>query len=54
MLYGKTTSKKHQTWDGDGFLEVTGKNAVLKVTNQSVVNFALREIVLIFLIEYIL
>ncbi|CAL1677011.1 unnamed protein product [Lasius platythorax] len=30
VLYGRTTSKKHQTWDGDGFLEVTGKSAILK------------------------
>lgn len=30
-MYGKVTSKKHKTWDGDGSLEVTGKSAVLKV-----------------------
>nr|XP_012228606.1 PREDICTED: DNA repair and recombination protein RAD54B-like isoform X2 [Linepithema humile] len=30
IVYGKVTSKKHKTWDGDGLLEVIGKNAVFK------------------------
>ncbi|XP_071561970.1 DNA repair and recombination protein RAD54B isoform X1 [Temnothorax nylanderi] len=30
VMYGKISSKKHKTWDGDGFLEVIGKNAILK------------------------
>ncbi|XP_020287308.1 DNA repair and recombination protein RAD54B-like isoform X2 [Pseudomyrmex gracilis] len=30
VVYGKVTSKKHKTWEGDGLLEVTGKSAVLK------------------------
>lgn len=30
VMYGKITSKKHKTWDGDGLLEVTGKSAILK------------------------
>ncbi|XP_070171570.1 DNA repair and recombination protein RAD54B isoform X2 [Polyergus mexicanus] len=29
-MYGRVTSKKHKTWDSDGFLEVTGKSAILK------------------------
>lgn len=32
VVYGKVTSKKHKTWEGDGLLEVIGKSAVLKVT----------------------
>lgn len=31
VVFGKVTTKKHKTWDNDGFLEVLGKNAVLKV-----------------------
>lgn len=38
-MYGRVTSKKHKTWDGDGFLEITGKSATLKVINTSVINF---------------
>ncbi|KYM80237.1 DNA repair and recombination protein RAD54B [Atta colombica] len=30
VVYSKVTSKKHKTWDDDGLLEVTGKNAILK------------------------
>ncbi|KAL2715707.1 DNA repair and recombination protein RAD54B-like isoform X1 [Vespula squamosa] len=30
VVFGKITTKKHKTWDSDGFLEVLGKNAVLK------------------------
>ncbi|XP_032677670.1 DNA repair and recombination protein RAD54B-like isoform X1 [Odontomachus brunneus] len=30
VVFGKISSKKHKTWDGDGLLEVVGKNAVLK------------------------
>ncbi|XP_025264206.1 DNA repair and recombination protein RAD54B [Camponotus floridanus] len=30
VMYGRVTSKKYKTWDGDGFLEITGKNAILK------------------------
>ncbi|KYQ58212.1 DNA repair and recombination protein RAD54B [Trachymyrmex zeteki] len=30
VMYSKITSKKHKTWDDDGLLEVTGKNAILK------------------------
>ncbi|KYN17695.1 DNA repair and recombination protein RAD54B [Trachymyrmex cornetzi] len=30
VVYSKITSKKHKTWDDDGLLEVTGKNAILK------------------------
>ncbi|KAL6439499.1 hypothetical protein ACFW04_003958 [Cataglyphis niger] len=29
-MYGQITSKKYKTWDGDGLLEVTGENAMLK------------------------
>lgn len=32
-VYGKVSSKKHKTWDGDGLLEVAGKSAVLKVND---------------------
>lgn len=38
-MYGKVTLKKHKTWDGDGFLEVTGKSAILKV----IVNFIIQK-----------
>ncbi|KAL6260447.1 hypothetical protein P5V15_007972 [Pogonomyrmex californicus] len=30
VMYGKISSKKHKTWDGDGLLEVTGKSGILK------------------------
>ncbi|KAL0128064.1 hypothetical protein PUN28_003357 [Cardiocondyla obscurior] len=30
IVYSKASGKKHKTWDNDGFLEVCGKNAVLK------------------------
>jgi hypothetical protein len=35
VVYGKISSKKHKTWDNDGLLEVTGKDAVLKVRRKS-------------------
>lgn len=38
-MYGRVTSKKHKTWDSDGLLEVTGKNAILMVISITVVNF---------------
>lgn len=30
-MIGKISSRKHKQWDSDGLLEVTEKNAVLKV-----------------------
>ncbi|XP_011875667.1 PREDICTED: DNA repair and recombination protein RAD54B-like isoform X3 [Vollenhovia emeryi] len=30
VMYGKISSRKHKTWDGDGLLEVIGKSAILK------------------------
>lgn len=38
-MYGRVTSKKYKTWDGDGFLEITGKSATLKVINTLVIKF---------------
>ncbi|XP_047358651.1 DNA repair and recombination protein RAD54B-like isoform X2 [Vespa velutina] len=37
VVFGKVTTKKHKTWDSDGFLEVFGKNAVLKNLDGSII-----------------
>ncbi|XP_043495651.1 DNA repair and recombination protein RAD54B-like isoform X1 [Polistes fuscatus] len=37
VVFGKVTTKKHKTWDNDGFLEVNGKNAILKDQDGSIV-----------------
>ncbi|KAI4504659.1 hypothetical protein M0802_000209 [Mischocyttarus mexicanus] len=37
VVFGKVTTKKHKTWDNDGFLEVNGKSAVLKDQDGSIV-----------------
>ena len=31
VMIGKISTRKHKQWENDGILEVTGKNAVLKV-----------------------
>ncbi|XP_025152483.1 DNA repair and recombination protein RAD54B isoform X1 [Harpegnathos saltator] len=40
VVYGKISSKKHKTWDGDGLLEVAGKSAVLKDLDGNVIGRA--------------
>ncbi|KAG5334538.1 RA54B protein, partial [Acromyrmex charruanus] len=37
VVYSKITSKKHKTWDDDGLLEVTGKNAILKNSDGNII-----------------
>ncbi|XP_015191189.1 PREDICTED: DNA repair and recombination protein RAD54B-like isoform X1 [Polistes dominula] len=37
VVFGKVTTKKHKTWDNDGYLEVSGKNAILKDQDGSIV-----------------
>lgn len=33
VVWGKKSTKKHKTWEGDGFLEVGTKSAILKDAN---------------------
>lgn len=36
VVWGKPSTKKHKTWDGDGFLEVSEKSATLRDDNGTV------------------
>lgn len=36
IVWGKPSTKKHKTWDGDGFLELSEKTAILRDKDGSV------------------
>ncbi|XP_068083216.1 DNA repair and recombination protein RAD54B [Anabrus simplex] len=40
VVWGKQSTKKHKTWEGDGILEVEGKSAVLKDTEGKIMGRA--------------